>query len=523
MSSGITNAISEEYVHELASDIANQLNRSAPNVNLARQVLSFADRLPDSKAFVQACRAFGKFNEPFLVDVYNKAQQVKNGTDIKAEFESDNNSFNKSTLPESLQNGGLILPPKREVSPSSEIQYTPSKSKYGLDRLAKKLKLENDEKIKLEYEEPVIHHRREGEDRKLSFRKATNMSTQIKKERPAEVKQDNPGGLNKLSSSAREKLDAIRAKRSQTAEQPDAYVRSNSKALSSSQRRIDTTDLRKSHLSRDRYERDRIAEQHGNDEFDEESQAALDRDWYLGDEFGHTAGDDFHSPFGELGYDEQQEEQLRQKMNTRMSNIARQKQKESDMWEQNQMMTSGVQQQGYVDTDFTDENETRIHLFVHNLRPPFLDGQQVFTRQREPISAVRDPQSDMAVFSKNGSALVRERRQKRERQKQAKEAASMVGTTLGNVLGVKEELNEDQRDESGANSSNKFSDHLKKKQEGSSAFSKKFTVKEQRQFLPAFAVRGELLKVIQDNQGKFQAFIFFIFFFFFFFFLEYSY
>ncbi|RAL66838.1 hypothetical protein DID88_007621 [Monilinia fructigena] len=31
---------------------------------------------------------------------------------------------------------------------------------------------------------------------------------------------------------------------------------------------------------------------------DEEDSKALDRDWYAGDEMGHTFGDDSHNPFG---------------------------------------------------------------------------------------------------------------------------------------------------------------------------------------------------------------------------------
>lgn len=507
MSAG-NNGLSEAYILELASDIANQLNRSVTNQVLARQVVSFAERLPDSKSFVQACKAFGKFDESFLLEVYKKVQGVKKASVIKEEFKDEKDNI--STLAGVSQKGGIIIPVKREKSPSSD-GYPETKSRYGLDRLAKKIKHENEEKINLEDEKKIkveYSSLKRVEDKKISFRKMGNVSTHTRRERP-EVSSEQSNGLSKLSSSAREKLEAIRAKRNSSmtpeprrSETPKPEWNQRSKS-----RRPDNRDTR-------REREEEISNIPGNDEFDGESQAALDRDWYLGDEFGHTVGDDSHNPFGEGLYDEGQEEQLRQKMNTRMSNIARQKQKEADMWEQNQMVTSGVKQQGYVDTDFTDENENRIHLFVHNLRPPFLDGQQVFTRQRDPISAVRDPQSDMAVFAKKGSALVRERRQKRERQKQAREAASMAGTTLGNVLGVKE-ANEEEEQAEAAESSNKFADHLKK-QEGSSEFSKSLTVKEQRQFLPAFAVREELLKVIRDNQGKLELLFYFFFFFFFF-------
>jgi hypothetical protein len=80
-----------------------------------------------------------------------------------------------------------------------------------------------------------------------------------------------------------------------------------------------------------------------------------------------------------------------------------------------------------------------VHVIVHNLKPPFLDGRTVYTKQLEPINPIRDPTSDMAVFSKKGSALVKEKREQAERQKAAAKLASLGGTALGNVMGVRDE------------------------------------------------------------------------------------
>lgn len=46
----------------------------------------------------------------------------------------------------------------------------------------------------------------------------------------------------------------------------------------------------------------------------------------------------------------------------------------------------------------------------------------------------------------------------------------------------------------------KFAEHLKSSK-GVSAFAKSRTLKEQREYLPAFACREELMKVIRENQG----------------------
>ena len=37
------------------------------------------------------------------------------------------------------------------------------------------------------------------------------------------------------------------------------------------------------------------------------------------------------------------------------------------------------------DDDFDEDSEARVHLLVHNIIPPFLDGRIVFTKQPEPV------------------------------------------------------------------------------------------------------------------------------------------
>ena len=112
------------------------------------------------------------------------------------------------------------------------------------------------------------------------------------------------------------------------------------------------------------------------DDFDS---MALDRDWYGGEENGHTFGDDTHNPFGgaeSSWLDAQREAALTEKkQNNRASMRAQQKQKDVDAWETNRMLQSGVAQRRHFDDDFDDDEESmRVHILVHELRPPFLDG-----------------------------------------------------------------------------------------------------------------------------------------------------
>ena len=42
-----------------------------------------------------------------------------------------------------------------------------------------------------------------------------------------------------------------------------------------------------------------------------------------------------------------------------------------------------------MDEDFEEVQEAKVHLLVHNIVPPFLDGRIVFTKQPEPVIPVK--------------------------------------------------------------------------------------------------------------------------------------
>ncbi|TRM62959.1 hypothetical protein BD626DRAFT_403254 [Schizophyllum amplum] len=171
----------------------------------------------------------------------------------------------------------------------------------------------------------------------------------------------------------------------------------------------------------------------------EEEQVRLDRDWYTGVEEG-IAGDDEHNPlaqYEDLAILKQAE--IASKQTKRVSARQAQYNADNDLWEANRMLTSGVATRRTIDLDFEDESESTVHVMTHDLKPPFLDGRTVYTKQLAPINPIRDLTSDMAVFSKKGSALVKEKREQAERAKAAAKLASLGGTALGNIMGVKDE------------------------------------------------------------------------------------
>ncbi|GBM31022.1 Pre-mRNA-splicing factor ATP-dependent RNA helicase PRP16 [Araneus ventricosus] len=232
----------------------------------------------------------------------------------------------------------------------------------------------------------------------------------------------------------------------------------------------------------------------------EEEIKRLDREWYSMDE-GY---DDNHNPFSGMSssYTKKKEEALEQKKKKRMSAQQRQIHKDNEKWETNRMLTSGVVQKLEYDEDFEEDNEARVHLLVQNVVPPFLDGRIVFTKQPEPVVPVKDPTSDMAIIARKGSQAVRTFREQKERKKAQKKEWELAGTRIGDIMGIKKKEETDEKnveDNTDYKEDHKFAEHMKNSSEATSDFSRKKSILQQRQFLPVFAVRQELLNVIRDN------------------------
>lgn len=232
----------------------------------------------------------------------------------------------------------------------------------------------------------------------------------------------------------------------------------------------------------------------------EEEDKRVDRQWYDMDQ-GY---DDTNNPFSDVSteYEQKKSEKI-EKTKKKMSAKQRQIIKDNELWETNRMITSGVVHKIEHDDDFEEEFTNRVHILVHNIVPPFLDGRIVFTKQPEPVIPVRDSTSDMAIVSRKGSAAVKVRREQKERRKAARKEWELAGTQLGNLMGVKkEDENDDRKIEEGETdykADHKFADHMKITTVAASDFAKKKSMCQQRQFLPAYAVREEVLRIIREN------------------------
>ncbi|EFA81788.1 hypothetical protein PPL_05783 [Heterostelium album PN500] len=249
----------------------------------------------------------------------------------------------------------------------------------------------------------------------------------------------------------------------------------------------------------------------------EENDEEFDRDYYDADE-GEGAIHDQHGDGPFLGDEEKfkkMEEEMQKKQKRRQSTKKNQQNEDNSRWEANRMMQSGIMVQQEINLDFAEEEEDRVNLIVTNTVPPFLEGTAAAAAsQQRVVQTVKDVTSDLAVISKKGSSLLREYRDKKDRIKGQKKVWELGGTVLGNIMGVKAEDEEsgaagdksnvkDEVDESTGEvvnfkSNSQFASHLKAAV-ATSEFGRTKTIKQQREYLPVYGCRSDLMRVIAEN------------------------
>ena len=198
----------------------------------------------------------------------------------------------------------------------------------------------------------------------------------------------------------------------------------------------------------------------------------------------------------------------------------RQSRRENDgrLWEERQMQLSGVMktERRTLAEMNRDESEVQVTLLVNDPVPRFLEDKGArgqFTRLQDPVYPVQDPESDLARFAREGSRLVRETRERKERERGAREHVDVAGTALGHIIGAKKEK-QDEGDLDGdkystMGSSSKYSNEQRQGQQGQEgggtttteeATTTATTIKEQRRNLPIYECRRDLMRIIAENQ-----------------------
>ncbi|CAM9184472.1 unnamed protein product, partial [Phaeothamnion confervicola] len=235
----------------------------------------------------------------------------------------------------------------------------------------------------------------------------------------------------------------------------------------------------------------------------------FDRDFYLSEEGGAMA-DESRADSLFLGDEEKfrkreaEMSRKRQMGDTKLagrSARATQLNADQEAWERNRLLTSGAADAGEVRLEFDAEEDTRVQLIVHNIRPPFLDGRVSFTKQQTTQREIRDRSKMRQRFwelggSRMGNAmgLADDAAAAAKADDDAAEAAHAGGDGAdGGGEGGGKKYN--YREAAG------FAKHMKAQKSGAASdFSRNKTMQEQREYLPVYQVREELLQVIADNQ-----------------------
>jgi pre-mRNA-splicing factor ATP-dependent RNA helicase DHX38/PRP16 len=186
---------------------------------------------------------------------------------------------------------------------------------------------------------------------------------------------------------------------------------------------------------------------------------------------------------------------------------------DQDAWEENRLLSSGAAVKGEVSLNITTDNDSRVTLLVHQVKPPFLDGRVSFSTIRDAVPTVRDASSDFAKMARQGSVTLRHLRANKDRNTMRQKFWELGGTRMGDAVGVKAEkpsTAEDGTAEAGLKAdgevdykkSSGFAAHVTKKGKSDGAvsdFAKKKSIRQQREYLPVFSVRDELLNVVREN------------------------
>eukprot|EP00210_Caulerpa_lentillifera_P000325 g318.t1 len=247
----------------------------------------------------------------------------------------------------------------------------------------------------------------------------------------------------------------------------------------------------------------------------ESDQMQLERDWYDQEEFG--AGIEEHKdPFvGDDSFFAKRENEMQQrffrkdgtKMTLAQSKRATEIQRDLNAWEENRLLTSGVARYRELNLDFNQEDDERVILLVHETKPGFLTGKKkLMSKQKGPVMPLKDPTSDMAVIARQGSNLVRETREKKEKNKFRQRFWEVAGSKMGQITGLtKSEIEEAQKtrqaeteviDDDDFRASSQFHKHLKTNLTETT----KSKITKQRRSLPVYSVRDELMQMIRENQ-----------------------
>ena len=195
---------------------------------------------------------------------------------------------------------------------------------------------------------------------------------------------------------------------------------------------------------------------------------------------------------------------------------ARKRETSTDRWAAQQLRAAGIKppvnhssDEGEDEDDHVeqDDEEEEIDIEVRDDEPPFLAGQTKQSLELSPIRVVKAPDGSMNRAAMQGSDLAKERREVRDAEAKDKAAGraaqSEVKSQWDDPLRRQDQQHiANHSGTSQANGSKGPVPEWKRNVQGKESFGKRTTlsIKEQRESLPVFKLRKQLLDAIASNQ-----------------------
>lgn len=179
----------------------------------------------------------------------------------------------------------------------------------------------------------------------------------------------------------------------------------------------------------------------------------FERHFYLAEDEGHyvqdQAGTEVDGDMGRFLFNNsktraREAEMAKKRQEGRFSARKSALQDDQHAWEENRLLSSGAAVKGEVSLDIRTEDDARVTLLVHQVKPPFLDGRVSFSDIREAVPTVKDSSSDFAKMAREGSATLRHLRENKEKNTMRQKFWELGGTRMGAAVGIKEEKSTDE-------------------------------------------------------------------------------
>ena len=232
-------------------------------------------------------------------------------------------------------------------------------------------------------------------------------------------------------------------------------------------------------------------------DYDEENKWDIDKNWYDQEEEQVNAKEN-------LGFemDEQElnkmETELTEKNKRNALRVLRDQERflEQNQWEIQKMMTSGVFKLN-VNLDRKDEEPNTVVLKVLNVRPPFLSNDRFITRLGHETYPQSTDSGELQMMAKKGSQLVNNLRERNEKLKmKGANSWKLEGSRLGNLLKIKPAEAKESKNELNTGTNKE----AKPQSQNKSDFMKGKSLKQQREYLPIYTIKQELMHIIADNK-----------------------